>query len=72
MATTPYENARKLIETLGPADQLRLIAELTSRLSGTLDRRSRSLLEFEGLGQDLWQGIDVDEYLRQERSTLIG
>jgi hypothetical protein len=48
MASTPYENASKSVEALGPADQLRLVAELTSRLSGKLDRQPRRLLELEG------------------------
>jgi hypothetical protein len=69
---TPYENARKSVEALGPADQLRLIAELTSRLSGRLDRSPRSLLELEGLGEEVWQAVDVDEYLRRERSSWNG
>lgn len=73
MGGTPYENARKSFEALGPADQLRLVAELISRLSGKLDRQPRSL-ELEGLGQDVWQGVDVDvdEYLRRERSSWSG
>lgn len=72
MYDTPYEKAKKSVEALGPADQLRLIAELTSRLSGTLGRQPRSLLELEGLGQDIWQEIDADEYLRRERSSWNG
>jgi hypothetical protein len=69
MDATPYENARKSVEVLGPADQLRLVAELISRLSGELNGRQRSLMELEGLGQDVWQGVDADEYLRRERSS---
>ena len=72
MAGTPYENARKSIEALGPGDQLRLVAELISRWSGELNRQPRSLLELEGLGQDVWEGVDVDEYLRRERSSWNG
>jgi hypothetical protein len=69
---TPCENARKSVEGLGPADQLRLVAELVSRLSGSMERHPRSLLELEGLGQDVWQGVEVDEYLRRERSSWNG
>jgi len=72
MTGSPYENARKVVEALPPADQLRLVAELVSRLSGSLDRRPRSLLELEGLGQEIWQGIDADEYVRRERSSWNG
>jgi hypothetical protein len=72
MASSQYENAKKSAEALAPADQLRLVAELVSRLCGSMDRQPRSLLELEGLGQEVWQGVDVDEYLRQERSSWNG
>lgn len=72
MPGTPYENARKSIEALGPEDQLRLVAELVSRLSGKLGHHPRSLLELEGLGQEVWQGVDTDEYVRRERSSWTG
>ena len=72
MANSQYENAKKSVEALAPADQRRLIGELVSGLSGNMDGRSRSLLELEGLGQDVWQGVDVDEYLRREPSSWNG
>jgi hypothetical protein len=72
MPNPRYEQAKRAVEALGPADQLRLIAELAGRLSGDLDRRPRrSLLELQGLGKGVWQGVDVDEYLRRERSSWI-
>jgi hypothetical protein len=37
-----------------------------------MERHPRSLLELEGLGQDVWQGVEVDEYLRRERSSWNG
>ena len=68
-----YDQAKRSVQALVPADQLRLIAELVGRLSGEVDRpRYRSLLELQGLGKGVWQGIDVDEYLRRERSSWNG
>jgi len=73
MPNPRYEQAKRSVEALGPADQLRLIAELVARLSGELDRQPRrSLLELQGLGKAVWQGVDVDEYLRRERSSWNG
>ncbi|MCP5119559.1 MAG: hypothetical protein GY953_52845 [bacterium] len=73
MASTPYENVKKSVEALTPGDQLRLVAELASRLSGQLSiKPRRSLLELEGLGKELWQGFDVEEYLKRERSSWNG
>ena len=69
---SPYDKAKRYVEALPPGDQLRLIAELAGRL-GHLERRPRrSLLELRGLGKSAWQGIDVDEYLRAERSSWGG
>jgi hypothetical protein len=73
MPNPHYDQAKQSVQALGPADQLRLIAELVARLSGELDRRPRrSLLELQGLGKGVWQGVDVDEYLRRERSSWNG
>lgn len=68
-----YEHAKRLVQALGAADQLRLIAELVGRLSGEFARPPhRSLLELQGLGKGVWQGVDVDEYLRRERTSWNG
>ena len=73
MPNPRYDQARRSVQALEPADQLRLIAELIGRLSGELDRQPRrSLLELQGLGKGLWHGLDVDEYLRRERSSWNG
>jgi hypothetical protein len=46
---SPYDQAKRSIEALPPADQLRLISELVGRLSGHLERQPhRSLLELRG------------------------
>ena len=70
MPNPRYDQARRSVEALGPAEQLRLIADIVGRLSGELNRRPRRrLLELQGLGKGVWQGVDIDEYLRRERSS---
>jgi hypothetical protein len=67
------DQAKRSVQANGPAGRLRLIAELVGRLSGEPDRRPhRSLLDLQGLGKGVWQGVDVDEYLRRERSSWSG
>jgi hypothetical protein len=67
-----YETAKRSVEALPPAEQLRLVSELAASLSAELDPHPRSLMELEGLGREVWQGSDVEEYLRQERSSWDG
>jgi len=67
-----YETAKKSVEALPPAEQLRLLSELAASLSAELDPRPRSLMELDGLGREVWQSVDVEEYLRQERSSWDG
>jgi len=67
-----YEHAKRSVEALTPREQLRLVSELAVRLSAELDPQPRSLMELEGLGREVWQGVDVEEYLRQERSSWDG
>jgi hypothetical protein len=72
-ANNSYDEAKRSVEALPPDEQLRLIAELAGRLGGHLGREPRrSLLELRGLGKCVWQDIDVDEYLRRERSSWGG
>jgi hypothetical protein len=60
------------IRSLTPEQKLRLIALIASELAIearalSLPRR-RSLMELEGLGAEIWQGIDAQEYIDQLRS----
>ena len=55
-----------------PTEQLRLVSELAAVLNAELDPQPRSLMELEGLGREVWQGVDVEEYLCQERSSWDG
>jgi len=69
----PYDDVCRAVQSLPPSEQLRLVAELAERLSRRMAAsRRHSLLELRGLGKELWNGVDPDEYLRKERSTWDG
>lgn len=60
----------RYIKPLSTDDRLRLLAVIARDL--TLERAAaqkpaRSLLELEGLGADLWQGIDAQAYVNELR-----
>jgi hypothetical protein len=61
----------KHIKPLPVADQLQLLAVIAGGLSSDLTSppaQERSLLELEGLGAEIWQGVDAQEYVNGLRS----
>ena len=71
METTTLDNVLEVSQQLSPADQLRLIGLLSEQLRDKLDVQEPpiDLLSQAGLGADLWQEIDVDAYIEQERAS---
>jgi hypothetical protein len=58
------------VKPLPPGDRLRLLALMARDLAsdGALQPRGeRSLLELEGLGAELWQGVDAQRYVDELR-----
>jgi hypothetical protein len=60
------------IKPLPPAERLRLLAIVAQDLAvppAEQDRQyQRSLLELEGLGAEIWQGIDAQRYVDELRN----
>ena len=58
-------------ERLSPSDRLRLIGILSNRLRDELDQGTGpiDMLSLTGLGADVWQGLDVGQYLERERAS---
>ena len=57
----------RYIRPLPPGDRLRLLAMMArdlAPLDNTEAPREHSLLELEGLGAHLWDGIDAQDYVR--------
>ena len=45
-----------------------LLIELENTLTANPLKKTRSLLELKGLGKEIWNGVGVDEYIRNERN----
>jgi hypothetical protein len=39
---------------------------------GDAGHRARRITELEGLGREIWQGIEAQEYVRRERDAWTG
>lgn len=73
MAVPSYKEARRIIQLLSPEDRTRLIQEMSlTGVSHSESGEPASILEFCGLGQEIWDGIDAQQYVSRERSSWNG
>jgi len=66
-----YQDYAKGISFLPVEDQVKLLELILSTLKTNLQtvKPKHSIMEFEGLGADIWNNIDVNEYIRKERDS---
>jgi hypothetical protein len=69
---TSYQDIRRRVEELTPDEQIRLLEELAVLVHRRSSPRPRSILELQGLGKEIWQGIDAQQYVDQERDSWNG
>ena len=70
MTTTSYDDIMKMTRQLGLSEQLRLLESLAELVRQRVESsKQHSILELEGLGAEIWQGIDTQEYIQQERDS---
>lgn len=68
-----YNEVLSQARSLTPDEQLRLIEDLISIVRHRVTPKpKRSILELEGLGKEIWNGIDAQEYVNQERDSWNG
>ena len=70
-ALLTYDDYARGIQSLKPEEQLSLLEIISARLKKTLGKKriKHSILELEGLGAEIWKGIDAQEYVRKERES---
>ena len=71
IAINKLEQVLDLTAKLSEIDQLRLIERLIVQVRTQQERESApvDMLSLVGMGAELWQQIDVDAYLEQERAN---
>ncbi|MEH2096552.1 hypothetical protein CDG77_08370 [Nostoc sp. 'Peltigera membranacea cyanobiont' 213] len=70
-----YQEVLLQAQSLTPEEQIRLIEELSSLISQQvtmIPKQKHSILELRGLGKEIWNGIDAQEYINQERDSWNG
>lgn len=70
--TITWQQAMNTVEQLSIADQLRLITELLLRIKNSVKTtESIDLLTLAGVGAEVWQEIDTDTYINEERDSYL-
>ncbi|HFE67017.1 MAG TPA: hypothetical protein ENJ93_07115 [Chloroflexi bacterium] len=66
-----YDRTLKMARRLALPEQLQLLEDLTRMVRRQVDNKSQtySIMELEGLGAEIWQDIDAQTYVNQERAS---
>ena len=67
--TLSHSELLTLIQNLDTDEQLQLLEELAIIVRSKVKKKRRSILELEGLGKEIWESIDTQEYVDRERDT---
>ena len=70
MPTDAYRDLLNQIQRLTLDEQFQLLEDLVAlvRRQATT-KRLRSIMELQGLGKEIWEGVDVDKYIEEERNS---
>ena len=73
MSIDPYDAILSRAKSdLSPEQQRLLVAELSLHTGTNNGEQRHSILELDGLGKELWHGIDPDEHVAKERNSWNG
>jgi len=73
MSTGAYQDVLRRARRLTSTDQLRLLEDLAGILRRQdVGRQTRSILELQGLGKEVWHDIDAEQYVDGERDSWNG
>jgi hypothetical protein len=65
-----YDEVLNQARKLSLEEQARLVEELARPVRARIQAWPKhSVLEFEGVAKDFWQGIDVEKYIEEERNS---
>jgi len=67
-----YGDILKRASQLSAEDLLRLSEELSQRAGRKNGRSEHRILDLEGLGKEVWKGVDPDQYVAKERESWDG
>jgi hypothetical protein len=67
-----YRIVLNQVRQLSTDEQFQMLEDLAVMLRrGTMRKPKHSILELEGLSKEIWEGVDVEEYIRQIRGSWV-
>ena len=70
MSTSAYQQVLNLVKQLTIEEQLMLLEKLARmRRYQITAEPEHNIMEFKGVGKDVWAGVDVEAYINQERDS---
>ena len=73
MSNDAYQAVLNQAQRLSPEEQFKLLEDLVVMLrQRATSKPQHSILELKGLGKEVWEGVDVEEYIRKERGSWGG
>ena len=73
MVSDAYQTLLNQIQHLSPEEQFQLLEDLMVMLQQrAITNQQHSILELAGLGKNVWQDVDVEEYIKRERDSWEG
>jgi len=73
MSNDAYDTVLNQIQMLSPEEQFQLLEDLVVILRQRIPiEPQHSITELKGLGKEVWEGVDVEEYIKKERGSWGG
>ena len=75
MIQHPYEDVLNQVRQLSPEEQLQLLEDIAAMLRQRVKNTQRpghNIMELEGMAKKLWEGIDVEKFIDEERNSWDG
>jgi hypothetical protein len=58
------------VQRLTLDEQLQLLSDIAAMLRRQVESRPKhNIMEFEGIAEELWKGVDVEKYIDEERNS---
>lgn len=73
MTVREFNDLLESVTLLSQQEKVDLLAEIANQLrADNRKNQKRSIAELRGLGKEIWNGIDAQEYVNRERDSWDG